>query len=70
MHKYFTIYAEVVSHVTLHPIPMNFLIYEENFLFFFISVEVFRAGGAIEDLFAVYMMALYIQSRIQDSVIC
>jgi hypothetical protein len=25
--------------MTLHPIPLNFLIYEENFLFFFISVE-------------------------------
>ncbi len=24
--------------MTLHPIPLNFLIYEENFLFFFISV--------------------------------
>jgi hypothetical protein len=25
--------------MTLHPIPVYFLIYEENFLFFFISVE-------------------------------
>jgi hypothetical protein len=24
--------------MTLHPIPLNFLIYEENFLFFFVSV--------------------------------
>ncbi len=24
--------------MTLNPIPLNFLIYEENFLFFFISV--------------------------------
>jgi hypothetical protein len=24
--------------LTLHPIPLNFLIYEENFIFFFISV--------------------------------
>jgi hypothetical protein len=24
--------------MTLHPIPLNFFIYEENFLFFFISV--------------------------------
>ncbi len=24
--------------MTLHPIPLNFLIYEEKFLFFFISV--------------------------------
>jgi hypothetical protein len=30
-----------VSHIcmTLHPIPLNFLIFEENVLFFFISVE-------------------------------
>jgi hypothetical protein len=37
----FTIYEEVVSHIcmTLHPISLNFLIYEENFLFFFISVR-------------------------------
>ncbi len=25
--------------MTLHQIPLNFLIYEENFLFFFISVN-------------------------------
>jgi hypothetical protein len=24
--------------MTLHPIPLNFLIYQENFVFFFISV--------------------------------
>ncbi len=24
--------------MTLHPIPLNFLIYEERFIFFFISV--------------------------------
>ncbi len=37
MRKYFTIYEEAVSHsyMTLHPIPLNFLIYEENFIFFF-----------------------------------
>ncbi len=38
MRKFFPIYVEVVSHmtyVTLHPIPLNFLIYEENFLFSF-----------------------------------
>jgi hypothetical protein len=40
MHKYFhhTVYEEVV--MTFHPIPPNFLIYEENFIFFFISVHV------------------------------
>jgi hypothetical protein len=32
--------------MTLHPIPLNFLIYEENFLFFFISVHyTVHAGG-------------------------
>jgi hypothetical protein len=25
--------------MTLHPIPLNFLIYEENIIFFFISVQ-------------------------------
>ncbi len=25
--------------MTLHPIPLNFLIYEERFIFFFISVR-------------------------------
>jgi hypothetical protein len=25
--------------MTLHPIPLNFLIYEENFIYFFISVQ-------------------------------
>ncbi len=38
MRKYFTIYKEAVSHkvqyMTLHPIPLNILIYEENFIFF------------------------------------
>jgi hypothetical protein len=36
MRKYLTIYEEAVSHIgmTLHPIPSEFLIYEENFLFF------------------------------------
>jgi hypothetical protein len=37
--KYFTIYGEAV----LHPIPPNFLIYEENFIFFFISVIQFSS---------------------------
>jgi hypothetical protein len=41
MHKY----KEVRSYMTLHPIPLNFLIYEENFLFFFISVHFFRQIG-------------------------
>jgi hypothetical protein len=40
MRKYFLIHEEAVSHtyMTLHPIPLNFLIYEKKFLFFFISV--------------------------------
>ncbi len=44
MHKYFTIYEEAVSHIymTLHLISLNFLIYEENFLFFFISVATIK----------------------------
>jgi hypothetical protein len=39
MRKYFTIYEEAVSHISLcTPIPLNFLLYEEIFIFFFISV--------------------------------
>ncbi len=38
MRKFFPIYEEAVSHMTLHPILLNFLIYEENFILFFISV--------------------------------
>jgi hypothetical protein len=34
----FTIYEEVV-YIILHPIPLNILIYEENFIFFFNSVS-------------------------------
>jgi hypothetical protein len=32
--------------MTLHPIPLNFLIYEENFIFFFNSVERDGSVGA------------------------
>ncbi len=53
----FTIYEEVVSHIckTLHPIPLNVLIYEENFILFFISVLTllealtFRTAGNRQD---------------------
>jgi hypothetical protein len=40
MRKIFTICKMAVSHSykTLRPIPLNFLKYEENFIFFFISV--------------------------------
>jgi hypothetical protein len=31
--------------MTLHPIPLNFLIYEENFLFFFISARSSKDPG-------------------------
>jgi hypothetical protein len=41
----FTIYEVVVIVINdfAPSIPLNFLIYEENFLFFFISVAVIRA---------------------------
>jgi hypothetical protein len=43
MHKYFyhTVYDEVVSHtyMTLLPTLLNFLIYEKNFILFFISIH-------------------------------
>ncbi len=39
MRKYFPIYEEAVSHIWLCNCSiLNFLIYEENFIFFFISV--------------------------------
>ncbi len=39
MHKNFHhIWEGRYSYMTLHPIPLNFLKYGENFLFFFISV--------------------------------
>jgi hypothetical protein len=38
--KFFPIYEEAVSHIRLYPIPLNFFLYEENFIFFFISVRV------------------------------
>jgi hypothetical protein len=48
MRKFFTIYEEVftlLSFMTLHPIPLNFLMYEENFISFFISVHTLLLDG-------------------------
>ncbi len=42
---YLTIYEEAVSHMTLHPIPLNFLSYEDDFILFFISAHLFRPIG-------------------------
>ncbi len=43
MHKYFHhIWGGRWSYMTLHPIPLNFLIYEENFSFFFNNAVVFK----------------------------
>jgi hypothetical protein len=39
MRKYLTIYEEAVSYMTLNLSLLNFLIYAENFIFFFISVR-------------------------------
>ncbi len=40
MRKYFPMYEEAVSHIWLCNCSiLNFLIYEENFIFFFISVQ-------------------------------
>jgi hypothetical protein len=38
MRKYFTIHKEAFSVYDFAPIPLNFLIYEENFIKFFISI--------------------------------
>jgi hypothetical protein len=53
MRKYFTKYEEalVIYSMTLHPIPLNFLIYEENFLFFFISADFFGGGFCLRSCF-------------------
>ncbi len=46
MRKYFPIYEEAVSHIWLCNCSiLNFLIYENNFLFFFISVGGGERGG-------------------------
>jgi hypothetical protein len=37
MRKFFLIYEEMHKYMTLHPNPLNFLIYEDNFILFFIS---------------------------------
>ncbi len=50
----FTIYEEVVSHIlymTLHPIPVDFLLHEENFVFFFIR----GGGGELGDPISVFI---------------
>ncbi len=39
MRKFSPIWGGCLSYMTLHPIPLNFLLYEENFSFFFISVQ-------------------------------
>ncbi len=42
MRKYFPIYEEAISHILLCNCSiLNFLIYEENFIFFFIGVHSF-----------------------------
>ncbi len=38
MLKFFPVYEDAFSHMTSHPIPLIFLIDEENFILFFISV--------------------------------
>jgi hypothetical protein len=48
MRKYFPIYEEAVSHISLcNCFTLNFLIYEENLIFFFISVETELVGGGV-----------------------
>jgi hypothetical protein len=44
MRKYLPIYEEAVSHIwPLQPLLLIFLIYEENFIFLFISVYSFTS---------------------------
>ncbi len=48
MRKYFPIYEEAVSHIRLcNCFTLNILIYEENLIFFFISVSGFHPLGLL-----------------------
>ncbi len=52
MRKYLVIYEEAVSHIWLcNRSLLDFLIYEENFVFFFISVEFGSACWQVEHFF-------------------
>jgi hypothetical protein len=42
--------------MTLHPIPLNFLIYRENYILFFISVGT-KERGEGEEEFAVFLLS-------------
>jgi hypothetical protein len=47
MQKYFPIYEEAVSHIRLcNSSTLNFLVYEENLIFFFFSVTEPTKPGA------------------------
>ncbi len=68
MRKYFPIYEEAVSHIWLCNCSiLNFLIYEENFIFFFISAEsnrihtpvwvkLFNMSSATTDIFCLRLL--------------
>ncbi len=43
------------SYMTLHPVPLNFLIYEENFLFFFISANMRKILFPEKDMRGIYV---------------
>ncbi len=45
--------------MTLHPIPLDFLLYEENFVFFFISADVIINNmAAFASIFLQYLETL------------
>ncbi len=62
MHKYLTIYEEFVSHIWLcNRSFLNFLIYEENLIFFFISAELFLMQKNYKELSPVVYSAFNVK---------
>jgi hypothetical protein len=69
MCKYFTIYDEAVSHICLCNCSiLNFLIYEENLIFFFIDFLFYRCtsyiSGKIPYLFEICSLSTVLRCKI------
>jgi hypothetical protein len=54
--------------MTLHPIPMNFLIYEENCIFFFISVGWRREVSSLKFLMACGCVELLYRQGVETDI--
>ncbi len=56
MRKYFPIYAEAVSHIWLCNCSiLNFLIFEENLIFFFISVISKKSTETVQNSMSIFV---------------